>query len=213
MYAHIRSRNEVKSQIRSAQAKYDQQLIEKLQTNPKALYGYMRNKLGLKPRIGQLVKSDGSLTDSDGETAEVLNNFFQSVFTNECSCTTEIFSNSISQLSDITFTESEVFVSLSSLKPNKASGPDNLHSQVLKNCAESLTKPLFLLFSQSMNTGMLPSDWRRAHITPIFKKGSKVDPTNNRPVSLTSQVIKVLEALIRSKMVKYLDENEIVTSC
>ena len=60
---------------------------------------------------------------------------------------------------------------------------------------------------------MLPSDWRRAHITPIFKKGSKVDPTNYRPVSLTSQVIKVLEALIRSKMVKYLDENEIVTSC
>ena len=105
--SHIRK--EVKSQIRSAQAKYDQQLIEKLQTNPKALYGYMRNKLGLKPRIGQLVKSDGSLTDSDGETAEVLNNFFQSVFTNEYSCTTEIFSNSISQLSDITFTESEVF--------------------------------------------------------------------------------------------------------
>ena len=101
----------------------------------------------------------------------------------------------------------------SSLNPNKASGPDNLHSQVLKNCAESLTRPLFLLFSQSMNTGMLPSDWRRAHITPIFKKGSKVDPTNYRPVSLTSQVIKVLEALIRSKMVKYLDENEIVTSC
>ena len=71
MYAH--KRNEVKSQIRSARAKYDQQLIDKLQTNPKALYGYMRNKVGLKPRIGQLVKSDGSLTDSDGETAEVLN--------------------------------------------------------------------------------------------------------------------------------------------
>ena len=92
----------------------------------------MRNKLGLKPRIGQLVKSDGSLTDSDGETAEVLNNFFQSVFTSECCCTTKFFSNSISQLSDITFTKSEIFVSLSSLHPNKASGPDNLHSQVLK---------------------------------------------------------------------------------
>jgi len=64
-----------------------------------------------------------------------------------------------------------------------------------------------------MNTGMLPSDWRRAHITPIFKKGSKANPTNYRPVSLTSQVIKVLETLIRSRMVRYLDENEIVTNC
>ena len=114
-------------------------------------------------------------------------------------------------MSDITFTEAEVFVSLTSLKPTKVSGPDNLHSQVLKNCAEGLTKPL-LLFTLSINSGMLPDDWRRAHIMPIFKKGSKVNPTNYRPVSLTSQVIKVLETLIMSRMVKYLDENEIITN-
>ena len=66
----------------------------------------MRNKSGLKPRIAQLVKSNGSFTGSDGETAdtEVLNKFFQSVFISERCCTTEIFSNSNSQLSDITFT-------------------------------------------------------------------------------------------------------------
>ena len=96
-----------------------------------------------------------------------LNNFFQSVFISEI-CTTETFSNNISQFSDITFTEFEVFVSLSSLKPNKASGPNNLHSQVLKNCAESLAKPLLPLFTQSINTSMLPSDWRQAHITSQF---------------------------------------------
>ena len=53
---------------------------------------------------------------------------------------------------------------LTSLNPNKAPGPDNLHSQILKNCAESLAyKSLLLLFNQSINTSMLPSDWRRAH--------------------------------------------------
>ena len=57
---------------------------------------------------------------------------------------------------------------------------------------------------------MLPSDWRRANITPIFKKGSKVSPENYRPISLTSQVIKVLETLIRSKMMKLLDENKLL---
>ena len=44
---------------------------------------------------------------------------------------------------------------------------------------------------------------------PIFKKGLKVNPTNYRPVSLTY----ILETLIRSRMVTYLDENEIVTNC
>ena len=68
-YTH--KRNEVKSQIRFAQASHEQQLIDKFQTNPKALYGYMyymRNKLGFNPHI---TKTDGSLTESDGKTAEV----------------------------------------------------------------------------------------------------------------------------------------------
>ena len=88
-----------------------------------------------------------------------------------------------------------------------------LSSQVLLYCAESLAKPLFLLFTKSLNSGVLPSDWRRAHITPIFKKGSKVSPVNYRPVSLTSQVAKVLETLVRCKVLKFLDENEIIINC
>ena len=66
----------------------------------------------------------------------LINSFNQCSYVSERCCTTEIFSNSNSQLFDITFTEAKVFISLMSLKPNKTSGPDNLHSQVLKNCAE-----------------------------------------------------------------------------
>jgi len=78
-----------------------------------------------------------------------------------------------------------------------------LHPQVLQHCAESLAKPLFLLFTEFLNTGILPSGWRQAHITPIFKKGSKVSPENYRPVSLISLVVKVLETLVRSKVLKF----------
>ena len=53
----------------------------------------------------------------------------------------------------------------------------------------------------------------RANITTIFKKGSKVSPENYRPISLTSQVIKVLETLVRFKMMKFLDENEVIANC
>ena len=49
----------------------------------------------------QLVKNDGSLTESDGETAEVLNNFFQLVFTSECCHAINTLPNSVSQLSHI----------------------------------------------------------------------------------------------------------------
>jgi len=111
--------------------------------NPKALYGYMRDKSKSKQKISQLITPDGTPTTSDGEVAEVLNNFFQSAFIIK-SDTIQISHSSVNQQSEVFITESEVFItesevfitesevyeSLSSLKPNKAPRPDNLHPQV-----------------------------------------------------------------------------------
>lgn len=46
---------------------------------------------------------------------------------------------------------------------------------------------------------------------PVFKKGSKTKANNYRPISLTSQLVKILESIIRSKMIQFLMENNIVT--
>ena len=46
---------------------------------------------------------------------------------------------------------------------------------------------------------------------PIFKKGSKTKAKNYRPISLTSQLVKILESIIRTKVMKYLTDNNIVT--
>jgi len=51
--------------------------------------------------------------------------------------------------------------------------------------ANGLAKPFRILFTKSVTTGTLPSDWKPAVVSPIFKKESKVDPGNYRPVSLT----------------------------
>jgi len=65
---------------------------------------------------------------------------------------------------------------------------------------------LSIIFKKSLNTAKMPRDWKLANVTPLYKKGSKSDPANYRPVSLTSVVCKVMEGLIREKMVKHLDE-------
>jgi len=51
MHIYTIERNKVKSMIRAAQAKHDQQLIDRFNANPKALYGYMRDKSGLNPKL------------------------------------------------------------------------------------------------------------------------------------------------------------------
>ena len=49
-----------------------------------------------------------------------------------------------------------------------------------------------------------------AHVSPIFKKGAKGDPGNNRPVSKTSIVCKLLESIIRDKITEHLDQNKLI---
>ena len=205
-------RNQVKHMIRSAQVQYDESLIQKLSSNPNALYGYVRDKSKVKSKIGQLERSDGTLTTGDEETVEVLNNFFKSVFTNEDPSVIPSFTTRVSTtLSDICITEAEVYDKLVLLNVNKAPGPDGLHSQILKNCASSLARPLCLLFTQSLNSGVLPKEWKQANVTPIFKKGSKSKASNYRPISLTSQPVKILESIIRSKILQYLSDNSVIT--
>ncbi|MCP4493849.1 MAG: hypothetical protein GY820_42090 [Gammaproteobacteria bacterium] len=62
-------------------------------------------------------------------------------------------------------------------------GPDKIHGKVLKNCARSLSIPLSILFKISYYSGILPTDWKLAHIVPVHKKGSKSEVENYRPIS------------------------------
>ena len=84
-------------------------------------------------------------------------------------------------------------------------------ARVLKDYADILAPALTLIFNKSMSEGEVPADWKQANVTPIFKKGTKADPGNYRPVSLTSIPCRlVMEACIRDKIVKHLEENDLI---
>ena len=100
----------------------------------------------------------------------------------------------------------DVFKELRSIDVTKASGPDNIPGRLLKEGAIYLAKPLSDLFNVSLLTGSLPSDCKRVNVTPVFKKGSRHTPSNYRPVSLTSTVIKILERIIHRKIARFLNK-------
>ncbi|KFP03087.1 hypothetical protein N300_07328, partial [Calypte anna] len=77
------------------------------------------------------------------------------------------------------------------LDPNKFMSPDGIHSNVLRELAEEMDKPLSFIYHQSWLTGEVSDDWRLANVMPIHKKGQKEDPGDCSPVSLISVPGKV----------------------
>ena len=75
---------------------------------------------------------------------------------------------------------------------------------------DSTTKALSLIFNRSLLHGEMPIDQKNIYVVLIFKKSSKGDKNNYRPISVTSIVGKLLESIIRDQVQKFLDENKLI---
>ena len=147
---------------------------------------------------------DDTYAVSDSDIASLFNKYF-SVFVRssyELPPTHELNRPS-SYLSEISFNEQDVFRALRSLDPSKAMGSDGISPKLLKNCALGLYQPLHHLFSSSLLQNYLPSEWRTHLIKPIFKSGNRNSVRNYRPISLLSEVSKVLESLVYNGIVDF----------
>ena len=87
-----------------------------------------------------------------------------------------------------------------------------MHPRVLRELADVIAEPLSIIFERSWRTGEVPEDWRKAFVTPVFKKGKKEDPGNYRPVNLTSIPGKVMEQLILEVINKQVEEKKVIRS-
>ncbi|GAB0205010.1 mitochondrial enolase superfamily member 1 [Grus japonensis] len=108
--------------------------------------------------------------------------------------------------------EDQVRDHLGKLDTLKYMDPDGMHPQVLRELADVIAMPLSIIFEKSWRTGEVPENWRKASVTPVFKKGRKEDPGNYRPVSLTSIPGKVMEQLILEVISKHVEEKKVVNS-
>ena len=142
--------------------------------------------------------------------AEALSQQFYSVFTKKDNNTPIISSPQYPNMPEVIFTTNGIQKWLEDLKPGKAAGPDNIPTWILKVCAVQIAPILQIVFTQTFNSGTLPSDWLTANIIPIYKKGDKSLPVNYRPISLTPVCCKIMEHIIFHSIHNHLNRYDII---
>ena len=111
------------------------------------------------------------------------------------------------------FTLEDIVEAIDEIDINSSALNEELPATITKGCKHPLSKAFLLLWKDSYDNGTIPPAYKEQFIAPVYKeKGSKLDPENYRPISLTSHVIKIYERVLRKNIVKYLEENKLISS-
>lgn len=104
--------------------------------------------------------------------------------------------------------DSEIRVALKELKKGKTPGEDCITNECLQMSEELITKPLRDIFNEIIRTERIPDQWKVNSIILLHKKGAKDDLSNYRPISLLSNIYKLLSKILTRRMTRVLDDNQ-----
>ena len=210
-------RDECNEAIRKAKEGYFEKLGNKLADPSTCQKSYWKivNKVMNRckaPKIPPLLGNDGFLFNAKEKAEE-----FIKYFSKQCkplvndSSLPDFNYLTDERLDDIPFHNEDIIVLIRRLNKNKSSGPDEISARMLMICDESIVRPLKLIFSTVLRTGIYPDLWKEANLTPIHKKGSKQLAKNYRPISLLPICSKLFEKIIFRHLYNHLVTNNLLT--
>ena len=213
--AYTKSRRNVRKLIRQSKRSFEKELAATSKKNPKLFWKYVRSKLRTKSGVSPLLKDKNdpnSLQFDDTEKANILQDQFCSVFTKEqLGSTPTLEKRTDVEITDLNIVEEWVRKEILALNMNKSCGPDDISPLLLIMLVDFVTSPLTMVMNASISIGVLPSDWKNAFVTPIFKKGARNLPENYRPISLTSVVCKLMEKMVKDAVLAHLIQNNLLS--
>jgi hypothetical protein len=104
-------------------------------------------------------------------------------------------------------TTKEIKMAIRKSKRSSAAGPDGLKMSAYSEACDYLLEPLQVLFNSINSSGDIPDNFKTARVILIYKKKSKQDMANYRPISMSNHISKIWERVLNARIMIHLDRN------
>ena len=159
------------------------------------------------------IRSNNTVITEPKEIANNFNNYFANIGHNLQS---KIYQNDLNykeyltQVNDYSFfikptNKEEIISIINNINISKATGPHSIPSDILPSIKDYIADPLAKIINMSFVKGIYIENLKIAETIPIFKeKGNNLDCSNYRPISLLSNINKIIEKLMHSRLYNFL---------
>ena len=219
--AYKRCRNRVNNLVKSNKARYNKELLrdnadsaEKFWSAIKKIYPTKETSM----TVTSMIEVNGKKTTNINEIANAFSKHFATV-ASTLKAKSLLLRNFIWMPQKCSVSNGEklfrfqkvnsiqVYNELKGLKRKKAVGVDKFPSGMIKDAASVLAASMTFLINMSMQTGLVPSDWKIAKVIPVFKSGNKSELDNYRPISVLPILSKLLEKFVHKQLIDHLEKN------
>ena len=209
-------RNTVISKCRVAKQNYYKNLINENLGNSSKMWKALKKLLPSSKQSTTTLEVDGVTHTEGKDIASTFNTFFSNIGATLASKFPPgiLSSNPYPGFNanfnfvpiKIEFTKKE----LQKLRASKATGLDGINTRLLKDASDVVAGPITNIMNASLKTGIVPSMWKHAKVTPIYKGDSPQHPSNYRPISVLPACMKIFERAVQQQLLAYFKTNGIL---
>ena len=207
-------RNSVNRKLRKAADDYTKNFFQQLPTS-REQWKFIKNRINSNSQIEKIdkLREDSHFVEDDREIANVLNNCFarlglykgKDVAPN---CSSLTFGGP--EFSFRPVTRKELYNVIDNLPKHKSPGPGYIPAWALKDSKLSIGTHLQFVVNECVNKNTFPNILKTAHVTPVYKKGDRLEPENYRPISVTPTLAKIFERLLLEQLTHHLTLNGLI---